>query len=225
MSEPSGNVLPIYFVADESGSMAAHIDELNNGLLVLLDSLQGESMAAAKVRFCVIGFDDQARCHLEPSDLRDIEDMPKLEARRFTSYKAAFQALYSRIPRDVATLKSEGFLVNRPAVFFLTDGEPDNGDGWEAYYDDLVSDGFELRPNILAFGINNANAQTIRHIATAPEYAFLAAAGVDTGHAITEFIKALTQSVISSGRALAGGEAVLPIEKPQGFISLSVDTV
>lgn len=225
MGEPEGNVLPIYFVADESGSMGGDIHELNTGLVSLLDALQGEAMAASKVRFCVIGFADDARCYLEPSDLRDLEDMPKLSARGSTSYAAAFGLLRDRIPKDIANLKSQNYLVNRPAVFFLTDGAPNSGDGWESAYNDLTGESFGPRPNILAFGIGSADANVIRRVATTDQYAFVTASGVDTGRAIAEFIKALTQSVISSGQALASGDASLPVEQPEGFISLAVDTV
>lgn len=225
MTGPAGSVLPIYFVADESGSMASDIGELNAGLVTLLDTLQGESMAAAKIRFCIIGFADDARCYLEPTDLRELEVLPKLSARGMTSYSAVFRELSSRIPRDIEKLKSEGFLVNRPAVFMLTDGVPNAGDEWESGYRDLVSDDFKQRPNILVFGVGQANSDIISHLATRPEYAFVAAAGVDTGSAIVEFVKALTQSVVSSGQALASGQAELPVEKPKDFISLAVDTV
>lgn len=225
MGEPAGNVLPIYFVADESSSMAGDIDQLNLGLTSLLDALQGEAMAAAKVRFCVIGFADTATCYLEPADLRDVEVMPKLIARGSTSYASAFSALRARIPEDIARLKSSGYLVNRPAVFFLTDGVPNTNDGWETSYADLVGEAFAQRPNVLAFGIGKADAAMVKQIATRPEYAFITATGVDTGRAIAEFIKALTQSVISSGQALAGGRAELPLERPKDFICLDVDTV
>jgi len=225
MSEPKGNLLPIYFVADESGSMAGDINELNSGLVSLLDALQGEAMAASKVRFCIMGFADDAACYLEPADLREVEVMPSLRARGSTSYAAAFQALRAKIPQDVAALKADSYLVNRPAVFFLTDGEPNPGDGWELALAELLDPSFGPRPNILAFGIGDANASVIRQVATKGEYAFVTARGVDTGAAIVEFIKALTQSVISSGQALASGTAELPVEKPEGFISLEVDTV
>ncbi len=225
MAEPAGTVLPIYFVADESGSMSPHVGELNSGLTSLLDALQGESMAAAKVRFCVSGFSDDCRCYLEPSDLRAVDQMPRLSSGGSTSFAAAFRALLDRIPGDVARMKSDGYLVNRPAVFLLTDGAPNNGDGWEEPHADLTSPGFAQRPNILAFGIGDADAAVIRRVATRPEYAFIAASGMDTGRAIANFIRALTQSVIQSGQALASGDASLPVEKPEGFISLAVDTV
>jgi uncharacterized protein YegL len=222
---PEGNILPIYFVADCSGSMEGDpINEVNRGLSSLLDSLQSESMAAARVRFCVIGFDDTPHCYVEPADLRNLESMPKLSSGGTTSYAAVLNELYRRLPLDISKLKTAGYIVNRPAVFFLTDGMPNRSDGWESAYRRLSNPGFPT-PNILGFGIGDADAETIKRIASKPQYAFIAAKGVDTGRAITEFIKALTKSVITSGRALAGGQATLPIEKPEGFISLDVDTV
>lgn len=224
MAGPAGTVLPIYFVADCSGSMGGEpLNEVNKGLTSLLDALQSEAMAAAKVRFAVIGFDDVARCYLEPSDLREIENMPVLQLGGTTSYAAAFAELARRMPLDIASLKGAGYLVNRPAVFFLTDGVPNRGDGWEGAYAGLMSQ--KWRPNVLAFGIGDADPGTITQLASAPEYAFAVAQGVDTGHAIAKFVKALTKSVIKSGQALAGGQAALPLEKPEGFISLAVDTI
>jgi uncharacterized protein YegL len=226
MSAPEASVLPIYFVADCSGSMAGEpIAEVNKGLASLLDALQSESMAAAKVRFCVIGFDSLARCHLEPEDLRNLESMPTLAAGGTTSYAAAFGELYRRLPTDVSNLKGAGYIVNRPAAFFLSDGVPNPGDGWEGVHASLTSPDFKQRPNVLAFGIGDADAETIKRVASKPDFAFVAARGVDTGQAIAKFIEALTNSVITSGRALASGQAALPIEKPEGFISLQVDTI
>lgn len=223
ISEPKATVLPVYFVADESYSMSNDIGDLNSGLASLLDALQTESMAAAKVRFCVIGFSETALCYLEPTDLRNLDAMPRLTARGSTSFAAAFAALTDRIPADIARLKADGYLVNRPAVFFLTDGAPNPGDGWEAEHARLTN--FAARPNILAFGIGQANATVIKQVATDPQYAFITAAGTDTGVAISKFIAALTQSVINSGQALSSGHASLQIQKPDNFVSLAVDTV
>ena len=185
MGEPAGNVLPIYF---ESGSMSGDIGELNRGLVSLLDELLCYPMAASKVRFCVMGFADDAVSYLEPADLRDVEAMPTLSARGSTSYAAAFRALHQRIPNDVRALKGQNYLVNRPAVFFLTDGAPNPGDGWERSHADLTDPGFGPRPNILAFGIGKADGDVIKRVATSPQYAFITAKGTDTGVAIAEFL-------------------------------------
>ena len=68
------------------------------------------------------------------------------------------------------------------------------------------------------------DAATVAELATKPQFAFVAARGVDTGAAISEFLTSLTQSVISSGQALASGSAELQFEKPEGF-TLAVDVV
>jgi len=222
MAEAEATILPIYFVADESGSMMTNVNQMNQGLTSLLDAMQGEAMAASKVRFSIIGFHDLATCHLPLADFRQLEGMPTLGAYGSTSFASAFQDLQSRIPADVKALKDQGYLVNRPAVFFLTDGYPNGGDGWEQLHADLVDPGFKARPNILAFGIGAADPTNIRAIATKPEFAFIADSSMDTGAALTKFMVALTQSIIKSGHASSDGQAGFQLEEPEGFISLDL---
>lgn len=220
MVERLGAILPMYVVADESGSMGPYVDQLNSGLNSLLGAMQVESFAAAKVRFGIIGFADRAQIHLPLSDLRTLGGLPVLRAAGMTSYQSAFDTLGHSLSLDVPRLKSEGYDVIRPAAFFLTDGAPNPQEDWPAARNYLLAQSFH--PNIMAFGIGNAVASVIADVATADEYAFMADQGVDPGQAITEFIKSLTQSVISSGQAIASGDTELQMERPAGF-SLAVD--
>ncbi|MCV7409233.1 hypothetical protein H7K44_06365 [Mycobacterium florentinum] len=192
--------------------MGHNIGDLNDGLASLHDALQRESFAAAKVRLSVIGFSDTAFTYLEPADLRFLQGMPVLTAQSLTSYAAAFDQLSYRISVDVPSLKAQGYTVHRPAVFFLTDGLPNGNEDWRAVRARLLAQ--PAAPNILAFGIGDADAATVSELATKPHFAFVAARGVDTGAAISEFLTSLTQSVISSGQALASGSAELQFEKP-----------
>jgi len=220
--EPKGSILLVYFVADESGSMARNIGELNEGLITLQDELQKQPFAAARVRFSVIGFSDTAFTHLEAADLRSTHWLPTLGAQGLTSYAAAFNELGLRISVDIPRLKQQGFAVLRPAVFFLTDGMPSPNDNWRAAQARLLAQ--PTRPNVIAFGIGNADAQVVCELATEEQYAFKAARGVDTGVALSEFLTSLTQSVISSGQAVASGHAELQFDRPEGF-NLAVDFV
>lgn len=220
--EPKGSILLVYFVADESGSMARNIGELNEGLVTLQDELQRQPFAASRVRFSVIGFSDTAFTHLEAADLRSTSWLPTLSAQGLTSYAAAFDQLGYRISVDVSHLKQQGFSVLRPAVFFLTDGLPSPNDNWHAAQAKLLDQ--PTRPNIIAFGIGDADAQIVCELATDKKYALIAARGVDTGAALSEFLTSLTQSVISSGQAVASGNAELQFDKPEGF-TLAVDFV
>lgn len=216
--EPRGTVLPIYFVADESMSMAPCIGELNEGLTSLLSALQREPFAASKVRLSVIGFAEDAVAYLRLADLRSLEAMPTLRARgSSTSYRAAFDQVGACISQDVPSLKSQGLLVNRPVVFFLTDGVPDVTEDWLAARDYLLAR--RAAPNILSFGIGEAQAASVARVSTNPQnYAFLAAEKADTGSAVTKFMTALTESVVSSGQAIAAATGAMRLEKPEGFM-------
>jgi uncharacterized protein YegL len=220
--EPRGAILPIYFVADESGSMGPHIGELNHGLLSLQAALQRESMSASKVRFSVIGFSAEAFTYLEPADLRTAPQLPELTAQGSTSYCAAFAAIGDRISVDMPRLKGHGFSVYRPTVFFLTDGVPTDREDWRAVRARLLDR--PDAPNILSFGIGNADPAIVKEIATRQDFAFVAERGTDTGVAVSEFVTSLTQSVISSGNAVASGSAELQFDKPEGY-TLAVDLI
>lgn len=219
--EPRGNVLPIYFVADESGSMGADINEINTGLQSLLDEIRMNPFAAANVRFSIIGFDNEARLYLSNADMRYVEEMPTLSARTTTYFSTAFDLLNQQIPEDVANLKAEGYRVNRPAVFLLTDGYPMEDDLWQEALNDLCN--APHHPNILAFGIGQSDARIIAQIATQKNYAFQAAQGANTGRMLSEFMSSLTQSVISSGASVASGNQSIITEIPDDFVAIGLD--
>src|ERR1022692_840895 len=129
VADNRGHLLPVYILADESGSMAPYVGELDAGLVSLYETIRSEPMIAAKVRLSVLGFSDDVAVRLALADLRTTEVLPQLKSRGSTSYSAAFLDLLKRIPQDVATLKQEGYLIHRPAVFFLSDGQP-NEQNW-----------------------------------------------------------------------------------------------
>ena len=96
--------------------------------------------------------------------------LPTLAPRgRGTSYASALEALRQTIPADVALLKASGYQVHRPSVFFLSDGLPtEKADKWQERLEELKDPGFRERPNILAFGVGDADPKVIQQLATAP---------------------------------------------------------
>ncbi|MEU4422040.1 VWA domain-containing protein [Actinoplanes sp. NPDC024001] len=225
MPENSGNLLPIYVVADESASMDEHIDDLNDGLARLHEALLAEPMAAAKVRFSILGFSDDVQVRLQLADLRRETALPRLTCRNMTVYARVFEDLRARIPDDVSALKGQGYRVHRPAVFVLTDGQPTDGDAWLAQRDQLVDRQVTpAAPNIIAFGIGNAQPATILRVATQQDYAFVAMSEVDISAAIAKFCSALTKSIVHSGRTLGSAQPSLVVERPQNF-TMAIDVV
>ncbi|WP_253866464.1 hypothetical protein [Micromonospora sp. WMMA2032] len=200
------------------------MDELNRGLASLHEALLGEPMAAAKVRFSILGFADDVKERLRLADLRRQNELPTLCARGRTNYRAAFFALRQRIPQDVKALKKEGYAVHRPAVFLLSDGQPSD-DQWLDVYRQLVDRAvIAAAPNVIAFGIGDAGVKTILEVATQPEYAFVAIAGVDVGAAISQFCTALTTSMVESGRSMDSAQPELVVQQPAGF-RMAVDVI
>lgn len=225
MADVRGSLLPIYVVVDESASMAPVIGELNAGLTSLHEALLAEPMAAAKVRFSIIGFSDTAVLRLHLADLRRLETMPTIVSRGSTNYGAALSGLEQQIPADVAQLKAAHFMVHRPAVFFLSDGAPTDGLHWMSIHARLTDRSrTAAAPNIIACGIGTANPEVIVRLASRAEFAFVSIAGAAVGPAISKFTTALTASVVQSGRSLADGNAALIVDKPEGF-RMAIDVI
>lgn len=225
MADNRGHLLPVYVLADESYSMKSHEGELNAGMTSLYEALRAEPMIAAKVRLTVLGFSDDVIVRMPLADVRNEVQLPKLAIRSGTNYHAAFQDLISRIPNDIRSLKSGGYMVHRPAVFFLSDGQPNNG-RWVKSHETLTNKSATLgAPNIIACGIGGeVEPATIVQVATQPHFAFVSVPGTDLGKAIAEFFIALTASVIQSGRSLTSANPELVVEKPDGF-RLAIDVI
>jgi von Willebrand factor type A domain len=143
-----GQVLPMYFVGDESHSMAGDpIAAVNQGLIDLRDEVAKHPLIGKKVRFGIITFADTAETRLQLSELSEDLVLPTLAPRgRGTSYASALEALRQTIPADVALLKGSGYQVHRPSVFFLSDGQPtDKAEKWRARLEELKDPGFRER--------------------------------------------------------------------------------
>jgi uncharacterized protein YegL len=222
--DTKGHLLPVYVLADESASMTDYAGELNNGLISLYEALRSEPMIASKVRLSVLGFSDDVAVRMALADLRNQEGLPELKMRSITNYQAAFQDLLARIPQDIRTLKGGGYLVHRPAVFFLSDGQPTT-DNWHQPHQLLTDKSVTpAAPNIIACGVGSVQPDTILQVATKQEFAFVSVPGVDIGSAIAKFFIALTSSVVQSGRSLTSANPELVVEKPDGF-TMAIDVV
>ena len=223
-----GQVLPIYFVGDESHSMRGDpIAAVSHGLVDLRDEVATHPLIGKKVRFGIITFADTAETRLELSELSEDLVLPTLSTRgRGTSYASAFEALRHTIPADIALLKVSGFQVHRPVVFFLSDGQPTEKESkWHERLDDLKDPAFKERPNILAFGVGDADPKVIQQLASSPTHAFMMREGVSTAGAIAEFAASMLHSMVSSAERLDHGEQTLEFEKPEGFVQLDAPLV
>jgi uncharacterized protein YegL len=215
-------VLPFYIVCDESYSMQAigGIDAINLGLPELHSAIAADPLVNDKCRISIITFSDTAEVVLPLTRMADVTALPQVESRATTNYGAAFDLLHHQIPIDIASLKSNGLQVHRPAVFFISDGEPTDTD-WQDSYRRLVDQSNAYRPNIVAFGVNGAEASTIGKVATVQ--AFLAESHINPGMALREIMRSLTNSIVQSSGSSTPSFVVPP--PPDGIVVVPLDPV
>lgn len=221
-----GQILPFYLVCDESSSMSGPpIQAINDSLPDLHSEIASNPVVADKTRFSLIGFNHQAQVLLALTDLSTVASVPALNANGGTDYSTAFNLLYDTIVKDVAALKADGHQVYRPAVFFLSDGQPN--DDWSAAYQRVTAPGFVQRPNILAFGFGTADQATIQQVATVK--AFIADGTLGPAAALKEFAQSLIRSIVNSGTQTAanpnGGASLAMPDTVPGFTTLPADVV
>jgi uncharacterized protein YegL len=215
-------ILPFYVVCDQSCSMADHLDALNDGLAQLHAAVGTDPVVADKTRFCLVGFSGDAEVLQPLCRPDDVLRLVGLATQSATSFGAAFTLLRDTIAEDVARLKADGYEVYRPAVFFLSDGHPTDPATWPAAYERLVDPEWPARPNIISFGIGDADAATISRIGTFQ--AFMSQGGTGPAAALHGFARALTTSVVRSSGA--DGELVLRVPaQVAGFTALRIDAL
>ncbi|QGV80285.1 vWA domain-containing protein [Streptomyces ficellus] len=217
-------ILPFYLVCDESGSMnGAPIDSINTALPDLHHEISTNPTVADKTRFCLIGFSDDAKVLQPLVDLSDIDSLPALAAGGLTSYGDAFRTLLRCIEADVTALKAEGHDVYRPVAFFLSDGSPTD-DGWQQAHKELVE--ARYGPKIIAFGIGEAEAATIGHVANFRAF-MQQDTSVSPAQALREFAASLTRSIVRSANSIpadgGGGFDLAVDETVPGFSTVSLD--
>jgi uncharacterized protein YegL len=217
-------VLPFYLLCDESSSMSGvPVQAINDSLPKLHTEIGSNPVVADKTRFCLIGFNHQAQVLLPLSDLSSVSSIPGLQADGGTDYSSAFDLLYNTITSDVAQLKANGDQVYRPAVFFLSDGQP--GDDWSVAYQRLTDHSWPLHPNILAFGFGSVHAATLQQVATVRAYITDGSMGPDA--ALREFATSLIQSIVNSySKPASGGALTLSVpDQVPGFTALPADQI
>jgi uncharacterized protein YegL len=222
----SQQILPFYLMCDESSSMTGEpIKAINDSLPDLHKAIGGNPVVADKTRFCLISFSHEAQVLLPLSDLSDIASVPALTAAGGTSYSVALDLLQHTINQDVAKLKADGHQVLRPAVFFLTDGQPNDTSEWPAAHQRLTDPNWNARPNILAFGFGQADPTTIQQIATVR--AFIADGTLGPAQALQEFAQSLIRSIVRSGTSTDpnGGMSLAMPDNVPGFTTIPAEVI
>ena len=181
---------PFYVLCDESETMGVNggIEAMNSFLPELHAILARNVIVNYMCRFGIIAFSDIAQELLPLSKLSELSSIPGLVSKGAANYGEAFAFMREVISRDIRSMKSEGLIVFRPAVFFISGSIP-TGD-WERSHQSLVDKNSNpLAPDIISFGVADAERLIIEKIGI--NGAHLIGEGTDTHVAVEELIKNL----------------------------------
>jgi uncharacterized protein YegL len=207
-------VMPFYLICDVSGSMWVDIPALNAGIAQLQQEIMRDPVVDDLTMLSVITFADTASTVVPLSFPTEIQ-LPKLDSGGLTNYGPAFREFHRAFEADRARLKAEGRRVFRPCVFFLTDGEPTDGDYAQVFtsllgYDPATKQGNRAYPYVTAFGFREATAQTMATI-TYPTFGdkrgryFLAQDGASVSGLLAVVAGAIATSVVGSANSVGNG--------------------
>lgn len=206
--------LPVYILADCSGSMAGDpIEQVKQGIRALHANLMGDPSAVETAYLSVITFDSEARQVVPLVEVTQFQP-PDLKASGTTALGEALRILCGCLETEVRRTTPEMKGDWKPLVFLLTDGAPT--DEWQAPAGRLK----ENKPapaNIIAVACgSNADVNVLKQIAsTVLEMR-------DMGpEAFAQFFKWVSASVsqtsakVGAAPEVAAGGVTLPPIPPQ----------
>lgn len=211
-------VFPFYLCLDVSQSMEGDpIDQVNSQLPAIRDAIGEDPAVAEVIRLSVVTFSDIARTIMPLCDLSMVESSPTLTVEGRTSYAAAFDHLRESIEADYQAGRARGDRWYRPAVLFISDGRPTDGEErWRSAHSRLTSPGWSRHPNILSFGFGAADADILAAVAEGkPNRAFIATEDRPPAAVIAELMQGLIQSIVSSSASVySGSPQLIPPQVP-----------
>ncbi|WP_238431738.1 vWA domain-containing protein [Streptomyces cavernae] len=210
--------LPAYLVVDVSASMAPFQDALNRTLEDLHLTLSTSPRVSEFAHMSIVVFSHEPIMVLEMTDLAYVPSMPSVVCGGGTHYGKAFDLVRQRIDLDIPALSAQGKAVLRPAVFFLTDGEPMDSD-WHGSFRALVAPGSKRRPHVITYGFGSADPAVLGKVAT--KAAFVATGATDQNEALSHAISSLVNTLVASATA---AEMRIPAEA-DGYRSIPVEYV
>lgn len=202
-------IFPVFLVIDTSWSMAGRrLDAAQTMAPALLDVCLEDPTIRDKVRVELIEFNASATVVVPAAKASDVRTIPPLRASGGTAYSSAFSLLRQRIEEVCREVIADGFKVLRPAVFFISDGEPtDSARDRDGAFAALVDQDFAFRPNICMFGVGEADQESIAGYKSGKGVAIHIPG--DAARALAGIVPVITSSVIATAGGRGNGGLVI----------------
>lgn len=218
-------LLPVYVLIDVSFSMAkdGKIHAANEVIPGLADALALNPVVADKVKVGIVSFADTPQVEVPLCDLSTVDLLPVLAVRGETSFRDAFRFLAELLAVDLGQVMADGYIVHRPVVFVLTDGEPGIDDDWRPAFAELIDpDG--PRPAIVPLSVGGDLSVLAELIHPRDTMQLIDASGGtwSPAEAIAELAELLVTSTISSALTMSPAERISQLldgNLPEGLVA------
>lgn len=212
-------VMPFYLICDVSYSMSGDMGALNDGVERLRRAIVTQPAVDDVAQICIMSFSDTAKVVMPLARMSE-HSVPKLSVEGGTLYGAAFRQLAQAVTRDSAELKRQGYKVYRPCAFFLTDGEPNDGDWHRTFtntltYDRQTGRGMKSHPIFVPFGFRDAPESVLRQLAYPPERGkWYHAKNATVEEALAGILDIIMNTVVTAGQTASAGQPTLTPQPP-----------
>lgn len=153
-NKPEANeeaMLNVIILADHSGSMSEHMQQLNNAIHQFWNEVKQDSLLAGNMKLSMIGFESQASLHKSLSYVSQGENAPTLSSGGGTNMTAALSNAMGEL--------SSGMNPDNTIVILYTDGKPDNEES-------TLDKAADLRhyAQIYALAVDNADIEFLNQV-------------------------------------------------------------
>jgi len=197
MIESNSRRVPVYILADTSGSMeGAPMEALNNHLKILKDTLMDDPYAYETAWISLITFGgDDAKIVCTLTKLTDFEP-PFLKASGRTPLGDAMKKLNECIDKDVRLLDENHLSDYKPLLYVLTDGRPTD----ETWREDIKTVKKRINRKLavtFTLGCGPEVNEEVLKLISSGENDFALNVDDMTSDMIADFFRAVSQSIAS----------------------------
>jgi uncharacterized protein YegL len=143
------------------------IDLLNEGLVVLKETLAADSLASRRAEIAIVTFGGTVTTVQDFVTAENFQP-PRLHASGSTPMGQAILTGLDMIARRKATYRSAGVSYYRPWIFLITDGGPDPGDPWKSAAVQVKQGEASKSFAFFTVAVEGANMDVLAQIATRP---------------------------------------------------------
>jgi len=190
--------LPLYLLLDVSSSMSGEkINNLNQAVKDLIQSLAGEEKVEIEILISIITFGNTVDVHLSPTSASQVE-LANLNAYGMTPMGGALKMTKGMI-EDKEITPSRAY---RPTVVLISDGMPT--DSWEQSLDDFINSGRSSKCDRMAMAIgSDADESVLKQFIAGTEHNLFNANDAKDLH---KFFQYVTMSVTTRTRSKNANE-------------------